>query len=331
MDDVDDIVFHDIGDDDDGGRGRQRPEDDDEAKLKRVIKVNAAAIAVIAVIIAVIIGVRSSGGLDIQSGQSSQSSQSSQSGQSGAITDNDIQASEDSKPEAFRRAVTEERIKEAESQYDMTFIDKLDDSVNPMKASPYGVYAYNVSVPQEWKDTYGDNWQTITTATLNNLGTLWGDSSFRGKAFDVSSDVVTARMNALDAVSDRDEFVNRLAPPSGFEWAGNTEKTTPTSDDFAYYYGIVPILDDNGYVPGTTFAPKSTDWDVRVTSIKLDGNDYTGTGVYAEYPRFEITREVIYDGTTSAVQNLTVWVNNVNGEWKLIQVEGGPITLGDAS
>lgn len=300
----------------------------------RILRVLGIIVGVVALVIGLIFGLNKIGVVEFggQSGdqQSGNTEQSGESDlvQSGEVSDEAIQKDEDLKPEAFRKSVTPERIKEAESQYDMDWLSQQDDSLNPMKSDYYGVYAYNVNIPQEWKDSYGDQWQTMVTGTLSNLSTLWGDPAFHGKAFDVDAATVETRMQSLYDVSDRDAFMNRLAPLSGFEWAGNKDKQPASAEDYVYYNGVVPVLDDSGKVPGTNYSPNSTDWDADILSISVSGNDYDGEGVYAEYPRFNVTRQVSYDGGSHvATQNLTVFANNVDGEWKLIEIQAGPISM----
>lgn len=298
-------------------------------KTKRNLVIMVASVIGVALLLAAFLGTKALV-FDAQSGtsQSGDTSQSSDTAQSG-VTPEKEQAIADANPEAFRKAITPERIQKAESQYDMAWINKQDDSVNPMKSSVYGVYAYNVSVPQEWKDSYDEQWQTMITSTLNNLSRLWGDNNFHGKAFDADQSVLNQRIQTIYDVSDADEFVNRLAPLSGVAWTSTTEgqKSAASEDDYAYYNALVPVLNASGKVPGTDYAPSSTDWTVDVVAIKVLGNNYSGTGVYSEFPRIQITRQVTYDGGAhTATQELTFFVNNVNGEWKLVQVEyGAPI------
>ncbi len=299
---------------------------------KRGLVIIGSVVAIIALILAAFLGTKALVFDRSQSGtsQSGDTSESGDASQSGVVTKEEKQAIADEEPEAFREAITDERIEEAESQYDMDWLNKQDDSVNPMKTSVYGVYAYNVSVPQEWKDSYGDQWQTMIPSVLHNLSRLWGDDNFHGKAFDADQTVLEQRIQSIYDVSDSDEFVNRLAPLSGVAWTDNEAgtKTEATEDDYSYYNALVPVLDADGKVPGTDYAPTSMDWNVDVIGIKVLGNDYTGTGVYAEYPRIQITRQVSYDGGAHvATQDLTFFVNNVNGEWKLVQVEYGSVSV----
>ncbi len=221
-------------------------------------------------------------------------------------------------------------ISQVEQSYDMDALANVSDADNPFSATPFGIYPYKINVDQVWKDTYSDNsqWQTMTASVLSTLETLWSDKNYE-KAVLTRDDSDQERIKSLRDLTYRDVIYSRLGPVSGVS-VGNDQPREATTGDYAYYNAVVPVLDSNGYIPGTTVQPGTYDRTVSVVEVKVEA---PGTGsadqslVYANYPRISITRVVDY-GTVKYSQEVSFYVQSDNtGTWKLVQVEYGNPTI----
>lgn len=223
----------------------------------------------------------------------------------------------------------ESSLSQIESSYNMDALKNVDDTSNPFKSNPFGIYPYQIEVAQVWKDTYDNSeWQTMTASVLSTLETLWSDKNYE-KAVLTRDESDQARITALRALTYRDVIYSRLGPVSGVS-VGNNAPREATTGDFAYYNALVPVLDGSGYIPGTKVQPGTYSRTVSVLDVKVEE---PGTGKadasaqYANYPRFSITRVVDY-GTVKYSQNVSFYVQKDNsGSWKLVQIEYGEPTI----
>lgn len=221
----------------------------------------------------------------------------------------------------FQEASSSE-LAQIESTYNMDALQGVDKEDNPFEATPFGIFPYRINVDQVWKDTYDDNWQTMTASVLSTLDNLWNDKKFEKTVLTRDSDDVD-RVKYLRTLTYRDVIYSRLGPVSGVS-VGNNSPKEATSSDYAYYNAVVPVLDANGKIPGTDASPAKNSRDVSVLSVKVEE---PGTGsapadaTYANYPRISVQRFVDY-GNVSYTQNVSFYVQRDNtNTWKLVQVE----------
>lgn len=226
----------------------------------------------------------------------------------------DAPQSEPDRGELFREATGAE-LARLQAEYDMTALAGVEDRVNPFKARPFGAFPYRVKVEQKWKDTYeGVGWQTMVSSVLGDLEGLWSDELFVEPGL-YGSDRERAVLDRVRGLTYRDVVWGRL---SGSDGGGGSEEY------WKYYNGVVPVLDADGRIPGTSTAPTNHSRTVEITGASVEfPRESDADKAYGTYPRFVVDRVTTYGDGTVVEQQVTVFVQDAGEGWKIVEVEAG--------